>query len=132
MSKSNQYSLLKLELRNPLPSARGGCQQLLRKRNAKSTIRPPNAKIAIKAEELKSERDKSAEYQQDKGYQAWRVKNNYGRREKVENTFFRFKTAFGSKFLSRDDKNMENEMNIKCQLLNKMFEIGKLISTSIF
>jgi len=71
-------------------------------------------------------------YQQTKGYQAWRVKNNYGRREKVENIFFRFKNTFGSKFLSRNDKNMKNELSIKCQLLNKMFEIGKPISTSIF
>jgi len=106
--------------------------QLLRARNIKPTIRPPNAKVAIKAEELKSERDKSAEYQQIKGYEAWRVKNNYGRREKVENTFFRFKTIFGSKFLSRNIINMKNELNIKCGLLNKMFEIGKPISTCIF
>jgi hypothetical protein len=71
-------------------------------------------------------------YQQTKGYQAWRVKNNYGRREKAENIFFRFKTIFGSKFLSRDNINMKNELEIKCHLLNKMFEIGKPISTSIF
>jgi hypothetical protein len=49
----------------------------------------------------------------------------------VENTFFRFKNAFGSKFLSRDEDNMENEMTIKCQLLNKMFEIGKPISVRL-
>jgi hypothetical protein len=109
-----------------------GIYQWLRGKNIKPTIRPPNAKIAIKAEEFKSERDKSAEYQQTKGYQQWRVKNNYGRRELVENTFFRFKTIFGSKFLSRDNVNMKNELNIKCQLLNKMFEIGKPISVSIF
>ena len=29
------------------------------------------------------------------------------------------------KFLSRNEDNMKNEMTIKCQLLNKMFEIGK-------
>jgi hypothetical protein len=49
----------------------------------------------------------------------------------VENAFFRFKNAFGSKFLSRDEDNMENEMTIKCQLLNKMFEIGKPISVRL-
>lgn len=49
----------------------------------------------------------------------------------VENTFFRFKTAFGSNFLSREDDNMKNEMIIKCQLLNKMFEIGKPIPMRI-
>ena len=73
-------------------------------------------------------RRKAVAYQCKKGYHAWRVKNKYGRREKVENTFFRFKTSFGSKLLSRDDKNMKNELTIKCQLLNKMFEIGKPIS----
>jgi len=87
-----------------------------------STIRPPNNLAAKKA---KTERQHSAAYQQNKGYHPWRNKNKYGRRESAENTFFRFKNSFGSKFLSRSEDNMKNEMTIKCQLLNKMFEIGK-------
>lgn len=78
--------------------------------------------------EAKTDRHKSAIYQEAHGYQAWRVKNDYGRREKVENTFFRFKTNFGSKFLSREDNNMKNEMTIRCDLLNRMFKVGKPIS----
>ena len=102
--------------------------QLLRTRGVKPTIRPPNHLAVRKA---KTERQQSAEYQQKKGYHAWRNKNKYGRRELAENTFFRFKNSFGSKFLSRGDGNMKNEMTIKCQLLNKMFEIGKPISVRI-
>ena len=102
--------------------------QLLRAKSVKPTIRPPNHLMIRKA---KTERQQSAAYQQTKGYHAWRTKNKYGRRELVENTFFRFKNSFGSKFLSRDDDNMKNEMTIKCQLLNKMFEIGKPISMRI-
>ena len=102
--------------------------QIIRTKGMKPTIRPPNHLVAKKA---KTERQQSAAYQQNKGYHAWRNKNKYGRRELVENTFFRFKTAFGSKFLSREDDNMKNEMIIKCQLLNKMFEIGKPISMRI-
>lgn len=102
--------------------------QLLRARGIKPTIRPPNHRVS---KEVKTERQQSATYQQAKGYHAWRNKNNYGRRESVENTFFRFKNAFGSKFLSRDENNMKNEMTIKCQLLNKMFEIGKPISVRV-
>ncbi len=102
--------------------------QLLRSKGIKPTIRPPNRIPGNKPINLKTERDKTVEYQQNKGYQVWRVKNNYGRREKVENTFFRFKTAFGSQFLSRSNSNMQNEMTIKCQLLNKMLEIGRPIS----
>ena len=102
--------------------------QMLRAKGVKPTIRPPNHLVARKA---KTERQQSAAYQQTKGYHAWRNKNKYGRRELAENTFFRFKNSFGSKFLSRDDDNMKNEMTIKCQLLNKMFEIGKPISVRI-
>ena len=102
--------------------------QLLRTRGIKPTIRPPNHLAARKA---KTERQQSAEYQQTKGYHAWRSKNKYGRRELAEHAFFRFKGSFGSKFLSRGDDNMKNEMTIKCQLLNKMFEIGKPISVRI-
>jgi transposase len=105
--------------------------QQLRQKAIKPTIRPPNSSVAIKLEHLKTERDRAVEYRQNRGYQAWRVKNKYGRRERVENTFFRFKTSFGNKFLSRDETNMSNEMIIKCQLLNKMLEIGKPISVRV-
>ena len=102
--------------------------QMIRTKGIKPTIRPPNHLVASEA---KTERQQSAAYQQTKGYHAWRKKNGYGRRELVENTFFRFKNSFGSKFLSRDDDNMRNEMTIKCQLLNKMFEIGKPVSLRV-
>lgn len=105
--------------------------QFLKSKGIKPTIRPPNRIPESKANNLKTERDKAVQYQQEKGYQAWRVKNNYGRREKVENTFFRFKNSFGSQFLSRNDTNMKNEMTIKCQLLNKMFQIGRPISMRV-
>jgi hypothetical protein len=101
---------------------------MLRAKGIKPTIRPPNHLVVKKA---KTERQRTASYQEEKGYHAWRNKNKYDRREQVENTFFRFKTSFGSKFLSRDKDNMKNELTIKCQLLNKMFEIGKPISVPV-
>ena len=99
--------------------------QLLRGKGTLPTIRPPN-KLAPK--KLKTERKRAISYQQENGYHAWRNKTKYGRREKVENTFYRFKTSFGSQFLSRDEENMKNELIIKCHLLNKMFQIVKPIS----
>ena len=102
--------------------------RMLRVKGIKPTIRPPNHLLSRKS---KTERQKEAHYQQDKGYHAWRVKNKYRRRESVENTFFRFKNFFGSKFMSREENNMKNEMTIKCQLLNKMFEIGKPVSMKV-
>ena len=95
---------------------------MLRQKGIKPTIRPPNKLVTKKP---KTERQKEAAYQQTKGYHLWRNKNKYGRRESAENTFFRFKNSFGSKFLSRNANNMKNEMTIKCQLLNRMFDLGK-------
>ena len=102
--------------------------QSVRSKGMEPTIRPPN-KPAVK--KPKTDRQKAVAYQQERGYHAWRVKNNYGKRERVENTFYRFKTSFGSQFLSRDEDNMKNELTIKCHLLNKMFEIGRPISARI-
>lgn len=99
--------------------------QLLKSKGIKPNIRPPNHNKKIEFTDIKTVREEVVDYQQTKGYQAWRVKNKYGRRERVENTFFRFKKSFGSEFLSRSDKNMNQEMVIKCQLLNRMLEIGK-------
>lgn len=99
--------------------------QFVRSKGIKPTIRPPNKPASKKP---KTERQEEVAYQQKRGYNPWRVKNNYGRRERVENTFYRFKTSFGSQFLSRDENNMKNELTIKCHLLNKMFEIGKPVS----
>ena len=99
--------------------------QLVREKGMKPTIRPPNKPAAKKA---KTERQKEVAYQQERGYHPRRVKNNYGKRERVENTFYRLKTSFGSQFLSRHEDNMKNELTIKCHLLNKMFEIGRPIS----
>ena len=96
--------------------------QILIHRDIKPVIRPPNSAPAVNTA---TERQKAASYQHTRGYHAWRVKNNYGRRELVENTFFRFKNTFSGKFSSRNIENMQNEMTIKCQLLNKMFEVGK-------
>ena len=102
--------------------------RILRKNGIKPTIRLPNHLSSKKA---KTKRQQNVACQQTKGYQAWRNKNKYGRRELVENIFLRFKGSFGSQFLSRDNDNMNNKMTIKCQLLNKMFEIGKPTSVRI-
>jgi hypothetical protein len=105
--------------------------QLLKLKGIKPTIRPPNNTQVIEFTGTKTTREEAVDYQQTNGYQAWRVKNKYGRREKVENTFFRFKRSFGSEFLSRNDKNMKQEMTIKCKLLNKMLEISRPISVRV-
>ena len=100
----------------------------LSKKSIKVIIKPPKRESN---KDPKTDRDKAVKYMNEEGYHAWRVKNDYGRRERVENTIFRFKNTFGSKFASREERRQANENRIKCQLLNRMFEIGRCTSTLV-
>ncbi|MFK7973513.1 MAG: transposase [Rickettsiaceae bacterium] len=64
--------------------------RMLHQKGIKPTSRPPNHLVAKRA---KTERHYNTAYQRTKGYHAWRNKNQYGGRESVENTFFRFKSC---------------------------------------
>jgi hypothetical protein len=93
-------------------------------RNIVPIIPPPkNAKMSCR-KTSSLERNKTVQYIKEKGLAAWKYKNDYGRRNRVENTFYRIKTIFGRQFMSRAWKNQEAETNIICHLLNKMTSLG--------
>lgn len=97
-------------------------------RNIKTIIPPPiNAKESTK-KNGSSERNQTISYIKEKGIYAWKTKNNYGRRNRVENTFYRLKTIFGRQFSSRIWDNQEAESKIICDLLNKMTHLGMPIT----
>lgn len=95
----------------------------LEDRDIKSLIRPPTHAV-ISSEINPTLRDQTIYYIKKKGYWAWYNKNDFGRREKVENTFYRIKTIFGRKLLSRSWANQNAETHLICCLLNKMTELG--------
>lgn len=93
--------------------------QDLEKKNIKPLV-PPPAKAVVSTSEQLTLRDKTVQYIKDKGYWAWYHKNDFGRRNKVENTFYRLKTIFGRKLASRNPKNQDAESHLICHLLNQM------------
>lgn len=96
----------------------------LKEKNIIPIIPPPkNAKV-FAHKEGSTERNKTIEYINQKGIYAWKAKNKYGRRNRVENTFFRIKTIFGRKFSSRKWDNQERESKLICHLLNEMTLLG--------
>ncbi len=88
------------------------------------TLIPPPATAVVSSETDPTLRDQTVAYIKTKGYLAWFTKNNFGRRLRVENTFYRLKTIFGRKLLSRTMRNQQNEANMICYLLNKMTDLG--------
>ena len=74
-------------------------------RNIKTIIPPPKNARKIKSKKGNSKRNQTISYIQEKGKHAWESKNNYGRRNRVENTFYRLKTIFNRQLISRTWKN---------------------------
>lgn len=85
---------------------------------------PPPASAVISSTSPPTLRDKTVDYIKKKGYWDWHTKTDYGRRNKVENTFYRLKTIFGRKTISRKWVNQDAETHLLCYLLNKMTELG--------
>jgi hypothetical protein len=85
---------------------------------------PPPSKAIVSRSKVPTLRDKTVQYIKDKGYWAWYHKNDFGRRNKVENTFYRLKTIFGRKLPSRNSQNQDAESHLICHLLNQMTDLG--------
>src|SRR3546814_16761769 len=84
----------------------------------KPIIPPPNHAV-ISSETSPTLRDQAIAYIKKKGYWAWYHKNKYGRRNRVENTFYRLKTIFGRKLLSRNLDNQNAETHLICCILDR-------------
>jgi hypothetical protein len=102
----------------------------LEKEMIKSLISPPS-KAVVSCSGVPTLRDKAVQYIKDKGYWAWYHKNDFGRRNKVENTFYRLKTIFGRKLSSRNPQNQDAESLLICHLLNQMTDLGMLKTVKI-
>jgi len=89
-----------------------------------TTIIPPGRKSNVLIQEPKTPRDLNLNYIQNKGIHAWYTKNSYRRREKVENTFYRYKTIIGRRLMSRKWENQNAEMHLGCVILNQMTKLG--------
>jgi transposase len=93
-------------------------------KNIRPLILPPhNAKLS-KRKDASIERNNTIAYVKEKGIHAWKRNYNYGRRNRVENTFFRLKTLFGRHLVSRTCNNQATESMFLCPLLNKMTLLG--------
>lgn len=59
-----------------------------------------------------------------KGLKKWKIKNNYHRRSLSETAFSRLKKIFGSHAASRSFENQITELTLRCNMLNKMNQLG--------
>jgi hypothetical protein len=57
--------------------------------------------------------------------EALKKESGYHRQARVENTFFRYKSIIGDRRRARHPKSQKAEALIACNILNRMFELGR-------
>jgi Transposase DDE domain len=55
----------------------------------------------------------------------WKKESEYHRQGRVESTFFRYKSIIGGRLWARHPESQEAEVLIACNILNRMFELGR-------
>jgi transposase len=76
-------------------------------------------------------RNRSVKRIEKVGRQRWKTETGYHRRDKVENTFFRYKSMIGDRLRSRDPDTQKTEVILGCNILNRMFARGQPRSVAI-
>jgi len=109
------------------------CYRIAHRRGAKAVF-PPQRDAAIQRNKYNKDpaleqRDKTILYigkdgDRDARLKQWKQENNYHKRSLIETTMSRLKFIFGDRMRSRSYENQENELRIRCYILNQMNTLG--------
>ena len=73
----------------------------------------------------RSARDRTVRRVNELGRRQWKKESGYHLQARVENTFFRYKSIIGDRLRARHPESQEAEALIACNILNRMFELGR-------
>jgi hypothetical protein len=91
-------------------------------RDAKVIV--PPRKTATKSRRA-SARDRTVSRVKEVGRRQWKKESGYHQQARAENTFFRYKSIIGGRLRARRPESQEAEALIACNILNRMFELGR-------
>jgi hypothetical protein len=97
-------------------------------RDAKVIV--PPRKTAIRSRRP-GHRDRTVARVIEVGRRQWKKESGYHQQARVENTFFRYKSIIGDRLRARHPESREAEALIACNILNRMFELGRPKSFAI-
>ena len=94
----------------------------------------PPSKVAAKPRRRmpkSAERDRTIKRVREVGRRRWKREAGYHRQGRVENTFFRWKSIVGGRLRARHAEAQATEALIACNVLNRMFQLGRPRSVAI-
>ncbi len=93
---------------------------------------PPARTAAVSTRGSRSAvRDRTIRKVKEIGRRRWKKESGYHRQGTVENAFFRYKSIVDDRLHARHPKAQEAEAVIACNILNRMFELGRPASVAI-
>ena len=100
-------------------------------RGAKVVVPPTRTATVSRRGRRSAARDSTIRKVKDIGRRQWKKESGYHRQARVENAFFRYKSIVGDQLRARHPKAQEAEAVIACNILNRMFELGRPASVAI-
>jgi len=91
-------------------------------RGAKVIVPP---RISATRSKRSNARDRTVTRMRKVGRRQWKKESGYREQARVENTFFRYKSIIGDRLRARHPESQEAEALIACNILNRMFELGR-------
>lgn len=141
VSDGKMLSDLLKQIKNPIKQASGdgaydthNNYNMLEKKGAKVSIPPKQGAVFSGTGFLRpilTARNRNIAVIKILGKKYWKKLSGYHRRSLAETTMMRFKTTFGPNLQARKFENQATEVFIKCNILNKMTQLGKPISYKI-
>ena len=100
-------------------------------RGAEVIVPPTKTAVVSRRRPNSGSRDRTVEKVQKIGRRRWKKESGYGRQGTVENAFFRYKSIIGDRLRARHPRAQETEALLACNILNRMFELGRPVSRAI-
>ena len=92
---------------------------------------PPRKDAVLSRDPILAERNGHIEHRKRVGKRQWRVETGHHQQARVENTFHRYKRAFGRGLRARTEDGQLVEVLIGCRILNRMLELGMPESVAV-
>ena len=100
-------------------------------RGAKVIVPPTRSAVVSRRSPRSTARDQTIKRVEEIGRRRWKKESGYHQQGTVENAFFRYKTILGDRLRARSWEAQVAEALTACNVLNRMFELGRPASSAI-
>ncbi len=100
-------------------------------RGAAVIVPPARTAVVSRRRSRSAARDRTIKRVQEVGRRQWKKESGYYQQGTVENVFFRYKAILGSSLRARHADAQQAEAVIACNILNRMFQLGRPASQKV-